>query len=612
MASFPCPACGIAVEPEADGDASPDACRQCGQPLRIDYRYRLTQHLGGSADGASAIYGAVAEPLGTTVAVLVCGVGGRARDAFVDGYQRFARFRHRSIASIRSIDEGSAANRRPAIIVIEWLAGGLLRQRVEQGGRLGAPEVGELLHGLLGALNLASTSLPPIAHGAITPDTIGYRGDGPVPVLFAFERGHAISLASAEAAAAQVADANAAPNATMTPATGPHPDVLQDLAAVGRVAAWAATQNEWADPATLTAALDGRLATIIDGLRKAPQREGYRSASAALGDLQAHVHPPTSGGGAHRPAHSLTHDEEALAGYDPFAREHAPARGGGRSRGGAAGSAPVQGATRAAVDDEAAQRQRRAAQSSETTTSSSAFGGTPRRSGRQPMPVAAPKDAAGAAKILRRLFIGGIALFFLAPVCVQIAAEVAEDLEGPDKESAKASARPEAPIVAAEPTPAPSAVDPAIAPSPSADPPPPPATVHELPPFVQLIDADVDFPLLRRVSGKVESITGTIPHGTTLAAGDRCTLEIRQPAESSELSCRVFLACGRPLLTYYGAGTAGYMACLREDGMPIRATDDADNDGDPAFTFDLTAGTAEVSATLPTPWSVKVALKGSR
>lgn len=608
MASLPCPACGVVVEPDAGAEVLPDACRSCGQPLRIDYRYRLTEFLGGSADRSNAVYRAVSEPLGTAAAVLVCAAGGQARDTFVDGYQRFSRLRHRSIASIRSIDEGNGAIRRPATVVIEWLAGGLLRHRVEQGGRLGAPEVGELLHGLLGGLNLASTSLPPIAHGAISPDTIGFRGEGPVPVLFAFERGHAIAHASTDA------------NTGLGSSTGPHVDVLEDLAAVGRVAAWAATQNEWADPATLTEALDARLATIIDGLRKAPQRQGYRSASAAMGDLQAHVHPPMAGGATHRPAHTLTHDEGA--GFDPFARATTTATRSASAEATRQARDPrARGKTGAQLvtppaavqADLVAELQRRAAQSSQSATQTPATSaGGRRHSGAQRMPVEAPKPAADGARVVRRLFIGGIVLFFLAPVCVEIAEELAEEIDAPQEDVARlepTSVPAEQSVVdsTVAPTADPFAPTPEVAPMAEAAP-EVAAAVHEAPPFVPLPEDDPSFPLLKRASGKVSKIEGTIPHGLALGVGDRCTVEVRMPTNSETFPCRVFAACGEPLHTYYGAGTAGYMTCEMENGKPLRATDDADDDGDPAFTFDLPAGTAKVSATRPEPWAVEIKL----
>jgi hypothetical protein len=224
------------------------------------------------------VYEAVTEPLDERVAVVFLVPDDPTwRRRFVAGYQSFARSIHRGSARVLDVSRDTA--RRP-YAVVEWL-GESLAQRVAAGGPLPVTEVSAILHVLLDALRDFHRDRPPLVHGGIGPQRIGFRSDG-TAALVGFE--HALRVG--DDLRPGYPSGYAAPELVREPAS-PATDVF----ALGVVALFAASG---VGPERPAAEREAALQGLPEGLREvlAPMLApdpGRRapSASAALADLAA-------------------------------------------------------------------------------------------------------------------------------------------------------------------------------------------------------------------------------------------------------------------------------------------------------------------------------------
>lgn len=278
MSGFPCPWCGTALRSAEEGQGPPRACGQCGREQLIEYRYRLTAHLG--ANSVVSVYAAQGEPFGAKVVVVFLVPHEPVwRERFLAGYQAFGRIRHRGLARVLEISGRGA----PALhAVVEWV-GESLEARIGRTGPMPAEQVVDLLAATLGGLADAHRNRPPLLHGGIHPQRIGFREDG-TPALLSFE--HALEAVEDPELAAHYSAGYQAPElleGVLKPAA--------DVYALGVTAAYALTglppDAGLADRSHALQRGPRGLVSIITRMTERDPARRYASASQALADLNA-------------------------------------------------------------------------------------------------------------------------------------------------------------------------------------------------------------------------------------------------------------------------------------------------------------------------------------
>ena len=289
MSGFPCPWCGTAVTPAGEGHGPELVCGGCGRDQIIEYRYRLTAHLGANA--VVSVYAGQSEPFGAKVVVVFLVPQDEVwRERFLAGYHAFGRIRHRGLARVLEVSVSSS----PALYaVVEWI-GESLEARISRAGPMPGEQVADLLAATLGGLADAHRNRPPLIHGGIHPQRIGFREDG-TPALLSFE--HALEAIEDPELATHYSAGYQAPE-LLEGTIGPAADVY----ALGVTAAYALTglapDAGLADRAHALQRGPAGLVSIISRMTERDPAQRYVSASQALADLNAlsegveHAYPP--------------------------------------------------------------------------------------------------------------------------------------------------------------------------------------------------------------------------------------------------------------------------------------------------------------------------------
>ncbi|NVB37713.1 hypothetical protein G6O69_07700 [Pseudenhygromyxa sp. WMMC2535] len=596
MPSLACPHCEHEVEQDPELDAAPEVCPSCGGSLLVAYRYRLVARSGELENGV--LYEARDDGFDLRVGVLfVTDPSDRKACArFINGHRSFADLRARGLVKIHQVS--SVSDPRP-YVVMDWLAGGTLGQRVQSEGPLPAAEVIELAQTLLIGLSYAHRSMPALIHCHIHPGKVGFVSPRRDPVLFGFEWAQQIFEQDSHLADAFISSTPEGSEAARS----------SDLRQLAHVLIYAAT-GEWLSDRNLPdqrrrarETVPGPLGVAIDRMLTAGH-EGYESAVDASLDFERLIAGDLGWRRRTLPT-ERPNDEPASAFEIDLDLDRLSTDAG----------APARGVFSASAEDfytdeftsqasQASAPPPRAAEPSEPAREESTLD-VLRRQNQARAEAQAQAQAQARAEAQARAFARAkasssssstssssgrslltVLLIAGAVFGVRWLSEIdLEDVWDFDSTSEyEYTPEPDVVIEAIPNEAIPSGRDPSL-------------------PAQGSTSVPADAPALLHYTGKVTRVAQA---GTVAALGDSCELWF-EPKTDGNFNCRFRFDCtidgGTQRL--YGASTTGFTTCTFDpQGMPIFSVDEEDNDGDAAFEFSRADGAdpvVRISDSLTTP-----------